>query len=336
MGAIYGLGDKTMTLQNVTLLGDVHLDKKFRVGVPLHRLGEREELVWKQFEFSLANCHTDIHCQVGDIFDRMCVSETAVLRAAGLYKYWAKANPSTKFILYRGNHDASRNSNLKSSFDVLAELLAGVPNIRVFKDTVGMVDNYGFLPWHPFKTADQLAFDLVSLCKGKKLDAVFCHCDVDHFGGSSDNLIPTTILSQITDTVVTGHIHIPDEFDRDGVHVIVTGSMQPYSHAEDLKQTLYKTLTLQEYEEEFPEQWKYMNLRILLQPGEILPEAPDCLSFIGKAVGVIDDEPDDSEIEVSFDNFDMDALFHDVMREREVGQQVMEEIWKKYKEVRFK
>src|SRR5687768_4374292 len=94
-------------IMGVTVLGDVHLDKKFRTGVPIHRLGEREEMVWKQFEESIANCSTAGHCQVGDIFDQMCVSESTVLRAANIYKYYAKLNPHKKYVIYRGNHDAS-------------------------------------------------------------------------------------------------------------------------------------------------------------------------------------------------------------------------------------
>lgn len=325
-------------IDKVTLLGDVHLDKKFRTGVPLHRMGEREEMVWKQFEESLATCTNPLHVQVGDLFDQMSVSEMAVLRAANMYQHYAGLKPNTKFVIYRGNHDASRDTNKKSSFDVFAELMEGTPNVTVFRDVVGVVTvegrNYGFLPWHPFKTADQLAFDLIAFAR-KRLDAVFCHCDIDSFGGNDDNLIPTRILNQITDTVVTGHVHTPDDYKKDGVRVIVTGSMQPYNHSEDLSGVLYKTLTLEQYGLVDLEQLKNMNIRILLEPGQILPPAPDCLSFIGKTVTSVDpDDEDDSEVEVGFNAFDMDEMFRGIMLERGVGQDVADKIYKKYEELK--
>lgn len=328
-------------LSGVTLLGDPHLGKKFITGVPLHRLGEREAFVWNQFENSLQMCQTLLHVCVGDLFEAMHVSETTVLRAAGLYKYYAAKSPSTKFVVYRGNHDASRDTSKKSSFDVFAEILAGTANIFVFKDSVGTIEangkTYGFLPWSPFKTADILAFDLVAETRGKQVEAVFCHCDIDSFGGSNDNLIPTQILSQITGTVVTGHVHTPDEYDQGGVHVIVTGSMQPYSHGEDLKGLLYKSLTLEEFHSKDPEEFEQLNLRILLQPGEVLPAAPNCLSFIGKAIPLIldDDEEDDSEQEVGFDAFNMEALFLEALGQREVGAKVAEKIQTKYRELKI-
>lgn len=325
-------------LEDVTLLGDVHLEKKFRTGVPLHRLGEREGLVWADFEASLHEARLrPYHVQVGDIFDQMCVSETAVLKTASLYRFYAERAPGTRFIIIRGNHDASRDITKKSSFDILAELLAPVPNITVFKESVGVIGDYGFLPWHPFKSSAQLAFDLVSLTKGKKLKAVFCHCDIGTFGGNDDNLIPTKILSQITDVVVTGHVHVPDTYSQDGVTVVVTGSMQPYTHNEDLTNVLYRTLTLQEFQDGlYKDDWKGLNLRILLKPGEILPMAPDCLSFIGKTVADSDpEELDDYEEEVGFNTFDMDAIFKQVMQEREVGPEVAEKINAKYSEIRY-
>src|SRR5687768_12185768 len=106
-------------------------------------------MVWKSFEESLSSCKTTYHVQVGDLFDQMHVPETVILRAANQYKYWARVKPSTKFVIIRGNHDASRDSSRKSSFDVFAELLAGVPNIKVMSETVEILGSYGFMPWHP-------------------------------------------------------------------------------------------------------------------------------------------------------------------------------------------
>ncbi|MES0183296.1 hypothetical protein NKK48_01105 [Mesorhizobium sp. C386A] len=46
----------------------------------------------------------------------------------------------------------------------------------------------------------------------------------------------------------TGHIHLPDEFERDDVKVIQVGSMQPYAQGEDNGE-MYVSLTLTELEQ---------------------------------------------------------------------------------------
>ena len=53
-----------------TLLGDPHLGRTFVHGVPLHRRGEREVMMWRNFAQSLSNVTTPLHICLGDLFDR--------------------------------------------------------------------------------------------------------------------------------------------------------------------------------------------------------------------------------------------------------------------------
>src|SRR6056297_763167 len=123
-----------MNIPGVTILGDPHLGRRFRTGVPLHRLGHREAMKWRDFETSLFHGNDDLHVCIGDIFDKSNVPNAVVLKAAGLYRRAAEAMPSKTFVIIMGNHDGSRNADAASSFDVLTELLDEVDNITVVRN----------------------------------------------------------------------------------------------------------------------------------------------------------------------------------------------------------
>src|SRR4029078_2818152 len=93
------------SLRGFTLLGDPHLGRTFVHGVPLHRRGEREAMLWRDFAQSLSNVTTHLHICLGDLFDRAAVSYHTIVSAARLYMHAAAKFPETKFIILRGNHD---------------------------------------------------------------------------------------------------------------------------------------------------------------------------------------------------------------------------------------
>src|SRR3546814_20896947 len=71
------------------------------------------------------------------------------------------------------------------------------------------------------------------------------------FGGDDSHICPTAALkAKFGDglTIYSGHYHLPGEYEVDGHTVVCTGSMEPYSHAEDPSGDLYVTLTLAELE----------------------------------------------------------------------------------------
>src|ERR1700676_3269686 len=100
-----------MLIENGTIkiLGDPHIAKVFTNNVPLHRRGEREKMVWLQFERGLHPEGADCHVMTGDLFDRAIVQYEALMRAASLYRVAASSYPNTTFVVMRGNHDASRD-----------------------------------------------------------------------------------------------------------------------------------------------------------------------------------------------------------------------------------
>lgn len=307
----------------VKLLGDPHLGKHFRAGVPLHRLGERERMVRGQFQEELSEVEgASYHVCMGDLFDRYIVAPETVLFAYQCYVAAASKNLNTTYIVLRGNHDASRDRGRASSFDLLAELAAPVGNIKVVKDTPLIMSDLGFFPWHPFIAAREMVEGI-----NQPLKAAFGHWDKDDFGQNKPNLIPTGALAKITKLAISGHVHTPGEFKRGGVKVIMTGSMQPYSFAEDPAGVLYVTYTLDQIKDQ---DLSNKCVRLRLRPGEELPTDLDCLQLIPKRF----DEGDKPSIEVEFEEFDMKKQFEEICAEEGIRGEIMKEVWVKLEELR--
>lgn len=330
-------------------MGDAHLGRKFIEFVPLHRRGHREHMVMTDFKAKLRECTSELFVQVGDLFDGFSVDDAVVLEAALSLRNEAKENEGKRvYVFYRGNHDASKDTNKASSFDVFAELLHGSPNVHVLKrpEVITMKSTgqmFGFIPWSPFRSSTELAYDLIEyarpLMKTKgieKLDTVYGHWDVDSFGGSDFNLVPTAMLKNITDKIVTGHVHTPTAFVRDGIEVTVTGSMQPYSHGEDPVGLYYKTIPFETYQNYGPTElaWcRNLNLRILVKEGEN-PEPCDCLSFRTKKVTEKAEADEAPDLDVQIEDFNMDNLFRETLNGREVKASVQEQILSKWTELK--
>ncbi len=326
---------------NVTItdLGDVHLGRKFTTGVPLHRMGDREAMVWEQFVSSLMNCTTTFHIQTGDLFEAFAMPEALVLDTARAYEEAARQNPDTMYVVYRGNHDASRDTTKKSSFDVFAELVFGIENLWVFRH-VNILRyqgaTIGVIPWDPFKSAEELALELKALhaVDPNPLDMVYGHWDTQSFGNSTFNLIPTHILKDITKVVKTGHIHKPTTFKADGVDVIVVGSMQPYAHGEDPHDQLYQTIKYDQLASILPSDLEDVNVRVLVESGQVVPDIPGVYSLITKVVKPGAMENDEESMQVEFEEFDMKALFQDCLKNNKVGTEIAAIITEKFEELK--
>jgi DNA repair exonuclease SbcCD nuclease subunit len=318
-------------------LGDVHLERRFRTGVPLHRIGHREVMVWEQFYDEVMNPTGLLHVQMGDLFNEFSVSEATVLRAAAIYQEASIKNHGVRYVVIRGNHDAARDADKKSSFDVFKGLMKGYDNVEVMVEpTIRLIRGkaYGFMPWHPFKSSTELATELLDIIRtthSTKFEAVFCHCDVKSYGGTDDNLIPLNVLKHRTNLVYTGHIHYPHEFEQDGVKVVVVGSMQPYAHGEDPVGDWYKTIgydTLMHMT--CTKVLKDVNVRVLISKNDdVFPEF-DCLSCTTKKWEEAVDEEESEQVEL--ESFDMTALFKQSLAEHSVGTMVSEKILSKFSE----
>lgn len=297
---------------NVEWLGDPHMGRKFKTGVPLHRLGDREEMQWKQLEDELLATEADVHVCMGDIFDKFIVSPETVLRVAGLYHTACEGKPNTQFILIKGNHDVSRNAEKASSFDLLLRIVQKYGNMWVVDQEPVVWENLGFVPYDPFHPTTELLAELPD-----DLDAVFGHWDVVDFGG--ENVLPAAeIAAKGIKLAITGHDHTAREEIRNGVRIIVTGSMQPYTHGEDPEQKMYITLPVAEL---YKHDLTNMNVRVLLEEGETLPTDLNCLSLTGKRVAKEGEE----EISMAdFEGLDLNQQLSKALEENPMAEKIMQ------------
>lgn len=321
--------------QTGELIGDPHLGRKFEVGVPIARRGEREEAVKADFEARL-NQPAEFSICMGDLFDKFVVAPELELFAAYAYQ----ASPNKRKFCLRGNHDASRDASKRSSFDVFRELVAHDPTIYIVAtephfEHCGKKGCILLLPWHPFRNAAQMAADALDMWvkMGKpKVHAAFGHWDTEdfsEFGGNTDNLVPLAQLRQMTDTIYTGHVHTPGVKQIGHIQLISVGSMQPYTHGEDPDGEVYETLTLKELESRDPASLKNKCIRIELEEGEEAPADIDALQVTIKRKKDKIEKGD----EVRVDAFDLDRLYKESMEKHKVPKEISERINVKFQEL---
>lgn len=325
------------------LLGDVHLGKRFKSGVPLHRRGDREALQWAEFEQHLLDVNGyDVHIQVGDLFDEAIVPFGTIYRAAQAYGRAADANPGVIYVLYQGNHDANRDIEKVTAFRLFSLILKGLaPRVAVldqplvldeadFKAAGTGEERHVFLPWSATLSAVELVEQNRDLIAGA--DVVYGHWDVDRRQEGGDNYIPAELLAELdVKKIVTGHDHNKRDIEMAGVPVHVTGSMQPYDHSQDADERFYVTRTLAEVLAE-PDSFHDKHLRVALARGEVLDVPIDYLQLTIQREGK---DEDGIDLDVDFDAFDFDALLAQSIQEVGLGDKVAAEMNSKLAELKL-
>jgi DNA repair exonuclease SbcCD nuclease subunit len=306
--------------RTIELLGDAHLGKPFIHGVPLNRRGEREIMVWADFERSVWETSGDVHINLGDLFNAALVPYDVILRAARIYAQAAENHPGTQFLILQGNHDVSRDLERVSAFDVFAEIVWPIPNIRVVREPI-VIDDLLLVPFDPVTPTAELIAELDPSAK-----ITFGHWDVDGLG-DSHNLIPTKLLAELgVKRAFTGHVHKPDSFTRDGVDVVVVGSLQPYSHGEG---DMYVSLSLDEARLIDPAAIRDKCIRIRLQPGEVYDLELECLQLTVQRLGT-EEEPET----VTLGDFEMSALFTQAFDQADVAANLRPTLLARYDELK--
>lgn len=304
--------------KNIKALGDVHLGKTFRHGVPLHRKGHREEMVWQQFERELMDPEgCTMHVQVGDLFDEAIVPFGVIYRAARIYQRASEANfPGTDYILYRGNHDANKDAEKVTAFKIFAAILKGMaPRVTVVEDEpLFYADEcdgswpptvHVFIPWHPIHTAAEMVALYAEKIAEKKATIAWGHWDVDRRQEESTNYVPAAQLAALgIKKIITGHDHVARTEVIADVPVVVTGSMQPYDHGQDADGLIYVTRTLEDVLAA-PDSFIDKHLRVRLEKGQVLDVPIDCLQLIVLREG---EEDETVALDVEFEEFDFDKL----------------------------
>ena len=298
----------------VNLCGDVHLGKSFRTNVPLHRIGDRESMVWMEFERQLSE-PADLTIVMGDLFDKFVVPPEVVLRASGALQGAVSAHQCVAIL--RGNHDASRDTAKKSSFELLEQLCKGDSRIVFVNDYATLAFDHSatrlhLFGWQPFVSAADTIAARLATYDAKDGVAAFGHWDITQHGEDTHNLIPLERLAELGVTkVFTGHIHKADSFKRNGMEVTVVGSMQPYAHGEEPADSkLYQTLPGSEAADMLiadPEVFANTNVRLLMAPGEEWTSEFNCLSRTFKRTTDAEDGAEATQ-QVEYATFDLKTL----------------------------
>lgn len=290
----------------VNLCGDPHLGKSFRTNVPLHRIGDREAMVWMEFERQLSE-PADLTVVMGDLFDKFVVPPEVVIRC--YERLMANDRSHQPIYILRGNHDASRDTTKKSSFELLSLLLESDEDCNVYTvPDLTVIGDFLLCGWQPYVSAN----DTLGTLLVPRFKVAFGHWDITQHGEDTHNLVPLERLAKLGVTkVFTGHIHKADSFKRNGMEVTVVGSMQPYAHGEEpAGSELYMTLTVEELEEaldigEFD--FSNTNVRILLAQGEDYTRDFNCLSRSFKRTTDVEDGGEPTQ-EVEYQTFDLKTL----------------------------
>lgn len=283
---------------NIYTLGDAHLGKKFEHGVPLHRRGDRERLQIEQFWYELDTV-CDVNLQVGDLFDKMFVPYTIINQAYEAYRDAIIRNPSTTYVVLRGNHDGSRDADVISAFQIFTKMVRPL-GVVVVDDEAQQLGDAMIVPWHPFKSAlEMLPEDLTGL-------TIYGHWDI--VMGDTNQIPAAEMKARGALAAFTGHDHNARVMEIEGLPVTVVGSMQPYSHGEDEEGLLYVTLTLAELD---GLDVRDKCVRLVLDHDEVLEFPVDCLQLQvqrGKAESV------GLEV-VEFEDFDFGSLYDQAVLE---------------------
>ncbi len=253
----------------VHLIGDPHIGRKFEVGVPVHRKGERELMQLQDFREQLRT-DADVIVIVGDLFDFAYVGYGVVDAVARELDEAAQWRPTTQYVVMAGNHDLPRNIEAVGAFHDLSARLSGRHrNLSVlFRPTV--IGRIAYFPWEWHRRADEQVAGLDL----RGVEAAIGHWDLALFNGKDDHLAPVGLFDPAVQ-LYSGHYHVAGEYKVQGRVVTCTGSMQPYTHGEDPDERLYVTLTPEEARVRTDLQ--FMNVRVRVKRGEALPEL-DALS----------------------------------------------------------
>lgn len=256
------------TMQIKKLLTDTHIGRRFKVNVPIKRLGEREAIHFDAFTDAILNPETTEVVHLGDLFDCPNVSNEVVMETYSVIARAAEENKDTTYRFIRGNHDASR-SGKPTSFDILAEMLKDKENIVFIRGIEPeRFDDAVYFPFH-------YEIDTYTQAQIVDLDGV-----TEIFGHFPDNPVPL-VLKEFAETgiaIASGHIHNKNPQESDGV--LFVNALMPLNRAEETeKMKIYSFFD--GLDDLIDVDVTNRCVVVRLKEGEEIPdEQPDCLSIV--------------------------------------------------------
>lgn len=308
----------------ILCIGDPHLGRRFITGVPSHRLYEREETQYAELDRLLnpSDPLIDHIVIMGDLFDRFVVSPTTVLRAVELLRKASEANSHIEYFVIPGNHDMTKDTTKKSSYQLFYEVFSYDWSILevnrnvafntpmshfIYPDFNGNPNVYVGLYFEAYNAFRLIDYNMAisDHYSEAPLKIAFGHWDsVDII---SSGYLPSADLLADSDLVVSGHEHTYKQTfypSHPNTPVLFTGSLQPYSHAEDPDKKIYVTVKSEDLDNyDLSKDFKYKCLRIECTPSFALIEAVDCYSLAYKVIvpdAVVSSTTDESDVIQSY------------------------------------
>lgn len=233
-------------LDGVQYIGDPHLGRQFS-NISPEKQAWFSERQWETLRGFFDNQTMPIVI-VGDLFDKFTVSDAIKARLLDLL---SKTKGEHEIYILMGNHDSSKNTALVSSFDLVKSVVDSwdLPHLYMLKEPMAMLHDQRklLIPWSATKTAIEMFLDCSASLKHTP-DSIVCHLDRLSYGDhESRNMIPFEQLEyHKVSKVINGHEHTPYQGFYGSISYHGTGSMLPYSHAEDPEGTWFRTLTVEQ------------------------------------------------------------------------------------------
>lgn len=299
----------------IQTIGDPHLGREFRTNVNIERRGEREASVLQTFTTLLKPKDTTIKyiIIVGDLFDTYAVKSEVVLNAYEDVIYAANQHTEVEYIIIPGNHDLSKNRERSSSFEIFHRLLtvSELPNITVLLENHQIIedlDNSLVLFCTAYDPFFNTEISTIEETKLKTLSEVNDIITIGHFDGFEINgkgYLPTPKMKELSDLIISGHEHTYKEIEDPICNILFTGSMQPYSHAEDPDNDLYVTIDYDVLKDIDVVTLKNKFVRILLDSETVFTERFECMSLTFKLKEQVIEEIDVvAELKTNTKDFD--------------------------------
>lgn len=303
----------------IQTIGDPHLGRHWRNNQK-HRLGDREENVKETF-IKLLNESSDITVIMGDLLDKVVITNEWFNFILYSLKEACNKNPSKQYVILNGNHDEVKDKSRISSFSLIEDYFKNVRscvnltfvsscNVNFFINKVNT--SLVFTNYNPFKSSKS-SFDDIVFNSDNVLKIAFGHYDIDHYDFIDnskfiDHSIPDFIKNNY-DLVVNGHFHKPTTIIAP-IPIVVTGSMQPYAFGEEIPEDdkYYVTLNIDEVRnilDKDSDAFINSNVRIMYNKGDDFLSPFNCYSITYKLIQQLPSEKEQVVITESISFSDM-------------------------------
>lgn len=336
-------------------IGDTHLGRIFKNDVPLSRRGEYEAKQIDELEKLLTIDPPELSkdnfakFQAGDWFDKPVVNLAVIMKSAKMLKQYANRQYTNSqfidLIVISGNHDDAKNTSDVTAWDVLARIMDESAYNR-HKSVLFIKDSYVkkfangeevlFIGWNITNNACEALLAAIE-ARHNNITTVVCHLDKISYGNEA-NVIPYDFFAYHgIKMVISGHEHKPYHFYEQGMEIIGTGSLLPYSHAEDDGEEIYVTLKsineFEAYAQDNDISGKHIRLILDEADQERVAELKDVNSLSlkvvkkGVDVAVLDMSTIDTIDQVAIQAYDAKSVWKNTVLETQLDNQVSEAVW---------